>query len=261
MEDQTFIYELDGNIIECKSIKEPGAPALEKDAHYILQLPIYESSTDLVTLLNDFFTLNSVTDTLIIDPALDEKAKLRTINEHGILSQIFLGESNDIIIPFIKKYYIARPIFNKYIIIHFKRLVNEVTKMNTKITINKKMLISDNLYILVGAIIHFGGATGGHYFFHFYHSNNKITIYNENSVTTRQNTQSDDNYLHTNGVMFLYIKLDEQPGGGIKSKLNETFDKVHSTSLKPVQSTHSNETKWKNKYLKYKQKYLHLSKK
>ena len=153
--------------------------------------------------------------------------------------------------------------------------------MNTKITINKKMLISDNLYILVGAIIHHGGATGGHYFFHFYHSNNKITIYNDNSVRSGNNTQYYDENLHTNGVMFLYIKLDGQPGGGIKSQSNETFDKVHSTSSKPyfvsgTMGSTDNETssffpkkkdelslesKWKNKYLKYKQKYLKLANK
>ena len=281
MEAQTFIYDLDGNIIECKSIKNPDTPALEKDAHPILQIPITELSTDLVTLLNEFCGLIPVTDNLLIDPTLGEEAKLRTINEHNILSQIFLGDNNNKIIPYIKKYYIARPTFNKYIIIHFKRLVNEVTKMNTKITINKKMLISDNLYILVGAIIHDGGAIGGHYVFHFYHSNNKITIYNEMSVQTRDNTPHDDEVLHTNGVMFLYIKLDGQPGGGIKSKLNKTFDEVHSTSSKPyfvrgTMCSPDNETssffpkkkdeltlesKWKNKYLKYKQKYLKLANK
>ena len=292
MEDQTFIYDLDDNIIECKSIKDPHVSASEEDVNTILQISITKSA-DLVTLLNDFFGLSSVTANLIIDPKLGVEAVLRTTNEHAILSHIFLGEYNDIIIPFIKKYYIARPIFNKYIIIHFKRLIkqfDESVKIYTEITINKQMLISNNLYILVGAIIHNGDATGGHYVFHFYHSNNTITIYNENSVTTRQHTQSDDNNLHTNGVMFLYIKQDGHPGGGIKSKINEKFDKVHSTSSKPyfirgtmgspdnetssffpkkkdeltlecVQSTHSNETKWKQKYLKYKQKYLKLANK
>ena len=107
-------------------------------------------------------------------------------------------------------------------------------------------------FVLQGLCYHGGIAEGGHYFYLEFNQTGSIVpirSYNDTTVTDLTEGEALRFDIHTNGYLFLYKKIDKPPnaGGGIKNNI-QNLSKI-------------NESKWKNKYLKYKQKYLKLANK
>ena len=107
-------------------------------------------------------------------------------------------------------------------------------------------------FVLQGLCYHVGGAKGGHYFYLEFDQTGSIVpirSYNDSDVQDLKLSDASRFDIHTNGYLFLYKKINIPPnaGGGIKNNI-QNLSKI-------------NESKWKNKYLKYKQKYLKLANK
>ena len=107
-------------------------------------------------------------------------------------------------------------------------------------------------FVLQGLCYHGGIAEGGHYFYLEFDQTGSIVpirSYNDSDVQDLKLSDASRFDIHTNGYLFLYKKIDKPPnaGGGIKNNI-QNLSKI-------------NESKWKNKYLKYKQKYLKLANK
>ena len=151
----------------------------------------------------------------------------------------------------------------KYVIIQLKRFkyedgksdknkisvtnIEEISLPNSSIITNKffnkvedyDIKKQDIKFKLEGVIIHIGEALSvGHYVY---------VLYKDGKISKEfDDPRVNDNYskdpINENAYLLLYRRVQVQPGGSIN-----TISKI-------------NESKWKNKYLKYKQKYLNLVK-
>ena len=159
----------------------------------------------------------------------------------------------------------------KYLIINLKKTQNSISddkklttafnakKLDTPFIVEGTISIPNYqnqsephiVFVLQGASYHWGTTTGGHYsYLEFDQLGSIIPIrhYDDRSVDTLSPTDARQFDIHKNGALFLYKKIQVvSAGGGIKNNI-QNLSKI-------------NESKWKNKYLKYKQKYLKLANK
>jgi hypothetical protein len=119
---------------------------------------------------------------------------------------------------------------NKYLIIHLKRFRSDLTKIDTRISIDNTITIGDTVFTIYGSIVHTGGSTGGHYRFYKINSTN-IIEYNDSHVNVRALEDIRvKNDIDSNSYVLIY-KKNIMEGGN---------------------------SNYKKKYLKYKTKYLKL---
>jgi len=94
---------------------------------------------------------------------------------------------------------------------------------NTKITINKTIIIEDTCFILSGYVWYGGNAGGGHYT--FFKCDNEGNLQYEYDDSAINRVSQDDSVISTNGYIFIYRKLDKCPQG-IKAEVEQEIQEI-----------------------------------
>ena len=94
---------------------------------------------------------------------------------------------------------------------------------NTKITINKTIIIEDTCFRLSGYVWYEGNAGGGHY--KFFKCDNEGNLQYEYDDSDINRVSQDDSVISTNGYIFIYRKLDKCPEG-IKAEVEQEIQEI-----------------------------------
>ena len=214
-----------------------------------------DSSQFLISMLEAFecFANNEQIDNIVNSYRLFEhlnskytmpKVIMLTINQQRSHIQKLITEQQPNI------YYIDNN--NQYIIIIIARMnydqINMKTnKLTTNIIPDKEIVFDTCKFQIDGCILHTGEASGGHYIFIKYINDNLISVYDDGQNLLVNIDENDRQYINRNGYVYLYKRISYKS----TEQINEFNNKIDTYIRK-------NADEHKNKYLKYKQKYLQL---